>query len=60
MDLLGKDRNFTGLRFGKLSVNSDQIANGTMNVNEILGLAKAKSAELRPLLTRPHTGARVQ
>ena len=31
-------------------VNSAQIANGTLNVNETLGLAAAKAAELRPYL----------
>jgi len=31
-------------------VNSAQIANGTLNVNETLGLAAAKSAELLPML----------
>ncbi|MDQ3809068.1 MAG: NAD(P)/FAD-dependent oxidoreductase, partial [Chloroflexota bacterium] len=31
-------------------VNSAQIANGTLNVNETIGLANAKAAELAPLL----------
>jgi hypothetical protein len=31
-------------------VNSAQIANGTLNVNETLALAVAKSEELRPYL----------
>jgi protoporphyrinogen oxidase len=34
-------------------VNSAQIANGTLNVNETLALAGAKSAELRPYLHGP-------
>jgi protoporphyrinogen oxidase len=32
-------------------VNSAQIANGTMNVNEIIGLADAKAAEIRDFLS---------
>jgi protoporphyrinogen oxidase len=36
-------------------VNSAQIANGTLNVNETVGLADASVAELQPLLTaRPN------
>lgn len=35
-------------------VNSAQIANGTLNLNETVGLANAKAAELGPLL-RPAT-----
>jgi protoporphyrinogen oxidase len=31
-------------------VNSAQVANGTLNVNETVGLANAKAAELAPLL----------
>jgi hypothetical protein len=31
-------------------VNSAQIANGTLNVNETVALANASAAELRPLL----------
>ena len=34
-------------------VNSAQIANGTLNVNETLMLAERKAAELGPLLHRP-------
>jgi protoporphyrinogen oxidase len=32
-------------------VNSAQIANGTMNVNEIIGLANRKSKEIKKLLS---------
>jgi protoporphyrinogen oxidase len=38
-------------------VNSAQIANGTLNVNETLGLAAAKSAELAPYLRTAATAA---
>jgi protoporphyrinogen oxidase len=34
-------------------VNSAQIANGTLNVNETLALAAAKAIELRPLMRAP-------
>jgi protoporphyrinogen oxidase len=34
-------------------VNSSQIANGTLNVNETLGLADRKARQLGPLLFRP-------
>lgn len=34
-------------------VNSAQIANGTLNVNETVGLADASVAELQPFLTAP-------
>lgn len=38
-------------------VNSAQIAHGTLNVNETLALAAAKSAELRPLMHTSHSRA---
>ncbi|HEX7049737.1 MAG TPA: NAD(P)/FAD-dependent oxidoreductase [Longimicrobiales bacterium] len=34
-------------------VNSSQIVNGTLNVNETLGLARAKAAELAPFIRAP-------
>jgi protoporphyrinogen oxidase len=34
-------------------VNSAQISNGTLNVNETIGLANAKAVELAPLLGAP-------
>jgi protoporphyrinogen oxidase len=37
--------------------NSAQIANGTLNVNETVGLANAKAAELAHLLRRPARAA---
>ncbi len=40
-------------------VNSAQIANGTLNVNETLGLAERKARELRSLLGRPRTASSV-
>jgi hypothetical protein len=40
-------------------VNSAQIVNGTLNVNETIGLANASARELQPLLTsaRPRAAA---
>jgi hypothetical protein len=38
---------------GVFVVNSAQIANGTLNVNETLALAERKADELSPLLHRP-------
>ncbi len=38
-------------------VNSAQIANGTLNVNETLGLAKQQAEALRPLVGQAATGA---
>ena len=37
-------------------VNSAQIVNGTLNVNETIGLADASARELRPLLSSPAVG----
>jgi protoporphyrinogen oxidase len=37
-------------------VNSAQIVNGTLNVNETIGLANASAAELRPVLSAPPVG----
>ncbi len=37
--------------------NSAQIANGTLNVNETLGLARRKARELGPLLHRPRAAS---
>jgi protoporphyrinogen oxidase len=42
---------------GVYLVNSAQIANGTLNLNETVALANAKAAELLPLLTRRATPA---
>lgn len=44
---------------GVFLVNSAQIANGTLNLNETVGLANAKAAELAPLLARPRPVAEV-
>ncbi len=41
-------------------VNSAQIANGTLNVNETLALAERKARELGPLLSNPRTERPVQ
>ena len=38
-------------------VNSAQIANGTLNVNETVGLANAKALELEALLVRTDVAA---
>jgi protoporphyrinogen oxidase len=38
---------------GVYLVNSAQIASGTLNLNETIGLAEAGAAELGPLLSRP-------
>jgi protoporphyrinogen oxidase len=38
-------------------VNSSQIANGTLNVNETLGLAERKSRELQSLLRAPRAAS---
>jgi protoporphyrinogen oxidase len=38
-------------------VNSAQISNGTLNVNETLALAAEQSAALAPLLAQPHGAA---
>jgi hypothetical protein len=40
-------------------VNSAQIANGTLNVNETLGLADRKARELDSLLRSPLAGSPV-
>jgi protoporphyrinogen oxidase len=44
---------------GVFLVNSAQIANGTLNLNETVSLANAKAAELAPLLARSAPVARV-
>ena len=38
-------------------VNSAQIVNGTLNVNETIGLANASAVELRPLLSSTRSWA---
>ncbi len=44
---------------GVFLVNSAQIANGTLNLNETVALARAKAAELAPLVARPRPVAGV-
>jgi protoporphyrinogen oxidase len=45
---------------GIFIVNSAQIANGTLNVNETLGLANRKAREVEPLLLSPRAETQIR
>jgi hypothetical protein len=45
---------------GVFIINSSQIAAGTLNVNETLGLADRKTREVEPLLRSARTSSRAQ